>query len=133
MNAIPACAEVDAARTLRLAVPCDLPPGPVDVVVQLPESDNEEGLPPDLAEQVASLAVLTDEELWRAARTRLADEAADRLSELNDLRQRAGLSAAEAAEAAALLRQYERAILIRAKAAGILYSRGHDISVLLKP
>src|ERR671936_73237 len=98
MTAIPVRAEVDATRTLRLAVPCDLPPGPVDVIVQLPSAD-EDQLPPDLAAAVASLELLTDEELWRAARSRLADEASARLAELNDLRQRAGLSAAETAEA----------------------------------
>jgi hypothetical protein len=33
MTTITARAEVDESRTLRLAVGCDLPPGPVEVVV----------------------------------------------------------------------------------------------------
>jgi hypothetical protein len=132
MTAIAARAEVDAARTLRLAVPCDLPPGPVDVVVQVPATGGD-GLPADLAAAVASLGLLTDEELWQAARGRLADEASARLAELNDLRQRAGLSAAEAAEADALARQYEWAVLIRARAAALLRARGRDVAGLLRP
>src|SRR5436190_501338 len=132
MTAIAARAEVDAARTLRLAIPCDLPPGPVDVVVQLPAPGGDQ-LPPDLAAAVASLELMTDEELWRAARGRLADEASARLGELNDLRQRAGLSAAEAAEADALARQYEWAVLVRASAAARLRARGRDVSGLLQP
>src|SRR5437868_3664867 len=90
MTAIAARGEVDAARTLRLAVPCDLPPGPVDVVVQVPANGDQ--IPPDIAAAVASLEQLTVDELERAARGRLADEASARLAELNDLRQRAGLS-----------------------------------------
>ncbi len=131
MTAIAVRGEVDAARTLRLAISCDLPPGPVDVVVQLPSTDGD-GLPSDLAAAMASLEQFTDEELWRAARGRLAEEASARLAELNDVRQRAGLSTAEAAEADTLSRQYEWAVLIRARAAALLRTRGRDISGLLK-
>src|SRR5205085_3353545 len=102
MTTIAARAEVDAARTLRLAVPCDLPPGPVDVLVQLPRSVNGDGLPADLAAAVASLELLTDEELWRAARSRLAAEAAERLEELHFRQQRAELTEAECGDVAAL-------------------------------
>ena len=121
MTAIAARGEVDAGRTLRLAVPCDLPPGPVDVLVQV--SPNGAHLPPDIALAIASLEQLTDEELQRAARGRLADEALSRLSELNDLRQRSGLSAEQSAEADTLARQYESAVLVRARAAAILKTR----------
>ena len=43
------------ARTLRLAVPCDLPPGPVDVVIQIGAAADGNQLPPDPAALVASL------------------------------------------------------------------------------
>ena len=56
-----------------------------------------------------------------------------RLAELNDLRQRAGLSPAESAEADALIRQYESAVLIRARATAILAARGRDVSGLRQP
>jgi hypothetical protein len=130
MTAIATRAEVDDARTLRLAVPCDLPPGPVDVVVQLPTPAGDE-LPADLAAAVASLGLLTDEELWRAARSRLAAEAAERLEELHFRQQRAAITDAERGEMAALTGQYEWAVLIRAKAVEQLMARGHDVSGLL--
>ncbi len=93
----------------------------------------DDGLPADLATEMASLQVLTDEELWRAARNRLADELVQRTEELHHKRQREGLTAAEADEAAQLVRQYERVMLLRAEAARLLRARGHDVSGLLAP
>jgi hypothetical protein len=90
-------------------------------------------VPDDPANAVADLHLLDDAALWQAARGRLAAAALERLGELNDLRQRAGLSAAEAAEAAALTRQYEQAVLVRARAAALLRARGHDVSGLVGP
>lgn len=131
MTAIATRAEVDADRTLRLTMPCDLPPGPVDVVVQLPSNGDE--LPADVAEVVDSMALMADDELWRAARGRLADEARQRLEDLNDLQQRAGLSDSERQEHAALIRQYDLAVLVRAEAVALLRGRGHDVSGLFAP
>jgi hypothetical protein len=133
MTAIATRAEVDDSRTLRLAVPCDLPPGPVDVVIQFPAPPTGDELPAELAAAVASLAVLDDEVLWRTARGRLADELSRRTEELHHKRQREGLTAAETEEVAGLVRQYERVLLLRAKAAELLRARGHDVSGLLTP
>jgi plasmid stability protein len=91
----------------------------------------EDELPPDLAEAVSSLAVLDDESLWQAARTRVPEEAAERLEQLHFKRQREGLTAGETDEAAVLLQQQERVMLVRARAAGLLHQRGHDVSTLL--
>jgi hypothetical protein len=132
MTTIATRAEVDAARTLRLAIPCDLPPGPVDVVVQLPTAGGDE-LPVELAAAVASLDVLTDDELWRAARNRLAEELSSRAEQLHHKRQREGLTAAESEEEDNLVRQYERIMLVRAKAAQLLRTRGHVVNGLLDP
>src|SRR5262245_14397641 len=71
----------------------------------------------DLEEAVAPLALLDDEALWRAARSRLVEEASTQLEELHLKRQRQGLTDAEAQALAALVRQYERAMLVRARAA----------------
>jgi hypothetical protein len=101
-------------------------------VVQLPSPAGDE-LPPDLAAAVASLALLDDATLWQTARNRLADELSRRTEELHHKRQREGLTAAEAEEVAGLVRQYERVLLLRAKAAELLRARGHDISGLLAP
>jgi hypothetical protein len=88
-------------------------------------------LPDDLAEAIASLALLDDEDLFRAARSHLATEAATELEELLLKRQREGLTAPEEATLSSLTRQYERAMLIRAQAAVLLKERGHDVSTLL--
>jgi hypothetical protein len=89
-------------------------------------------LPGDLEEAISPLAVLDDEALWRAARSRLAPEDATRLEELHHKREREGLSEDESQVLAGLLRQYERAMLVRAQAAALLRQRGHDVSVLVE-
>ena len=62
-------------------------------------------LPAVLAEAVSPLALLDDDALWRAARSRLAAEAAQ-LEDLHLKRQREGLTDAEAQTLAGLVRQY---------------------------
>jgi hypothetical protein len=76
------------------------------------------------------LALLDDESLWRAARGRLAAEAAERIEQLHLKRQRDDLTETEVQELAALMRRYERAMLVRAQAAALLRQRGHDITSL---
>jgi hypothetical protein len=88
-------------------------------------------LPPDLSEALSPLSVLDDEALWRAARSRLAPEAVAQMEELHRKRQREGLDEAEARMLAGLVRQYERAMLVRAQAAALLRQRGHDVAGLL--
>ncbi len=90
-----------------------------------------EGLPDDLEQALAPLELLDDAELWRAARSSLLQEAARRLEELHHKQQREGLTTHEDEERAHLVRQYERAMLVRAQAAALLKERGHDISSLL--
>jgi plasmid stability protein len=85
----------------------------------------------DLEASLAQLALLDNEALWRAARTTFAADAAHQLEDLHLKRQREGLTEGEAQAAAALLQQYERAMLVRAQAAALLKQRGHDVSVLL--
>lgn len=98
------------------------------VAAAVPVADE---LSEDLAEAISPLAVLDDEALWRAARDRFPTEAAERLESLGQKRQRDGLTEAEAQEAAILIRQYERVMLVRARAAALLKQRGHDVSSLL--
>jgi hypothetical protein len=88
-------------------------------------------LSPELTEAIASLTALDDAELWRAARSHLPAEDAERFEELNAKRQREGLTDGEADETAALARRYERAMLVRAQAAALLGGRGQDVSSLL--
>jgi plasmid stability protein len=85
----------------------------------------------DLEAAISPLSLLDDEELWRAARSSFSVEAAQQLEELNLKRQREGLTEAEAQIAAALVRQYERAMLVRAQAAALLKQRSYDVSSLI--
>jgi plasmid stability protein len=100
------------------------------VATAVPVADE---LPADLTEALSPLAFLDDAALWRAACTHLPGDAAEQLANLNIKRQREGLTEAEAQQAAALIRQYEHAMVIRAQAAALLKQRGHDVSSLLAP
>lgn len=93
------------------------------------EHSNE--IPAELMQAIIGLPTLSDDALWRAARTRISQRASARLQMLHEKRQREGLEAAEAEEAARLTRQYERAMFIRAHAAALLKDRGYDVSTLL--
>ena len=73
---------------------------------------------------------LDDAALWQAARSRLSAEKSAQLELLHFKRQREGLSETEARTLAELVQQYERAMLIRARAVAILKLRGHDLSGL---
>jgi len=90
-----------------------------------------EMLPDDLEQAIAQLVCLDEAALWQAARSRLASDAVERLSELNAKRQREGLTEAEQQESELLTYQYERMVLVRAQAALLLKQRGHDVSCLL--
>ena len=87
----------------------------------------DDPLPTDLAGDVAAVALLDDADLWRAADNRLPEEAAGRLEALHLKRQRDGLTSDEDQARAALVRQYERAMLVRAEAVAQLHRRGHVV------
>jgi hypothetical protein len=89
-----------------------------------------DSLPHQLAEEVSRLTLLDDEALRQAARSQLPAEASARLEELHLKRQRGDLSEIEAQSLPELVRQYERSMLIRARAAAILKQRGYDVSIL---
>jgi len=98
------------------------------VATAVPVADE---LPADLVEAISPLALLDDEALWRAARSRLSPAVAAQMESLHLKRQREGLTEAEAQTLAGLVRQYERAMLVRAHAAALLKQRGHDVSGLI--
>lgn len=91
----------------------------------------EDALPPDVAEAVEALEFLDDASLWRAASSRLSSHAGKRLESLNEKGQRERLTDEEEQDRARLVRQYERAMLVRAQAALLLKQRGHDVASLL--
>ena len=100
----------------------------VDAVAMLPDEPDE--LPADMAEAIAALHLLPDEQLWRAARQSLAPEKSSEIEELHRKRQRDGLSASEIEALATLMKEYTRIMLVRARSAALLRQRGHDVSEL---
>lgn len=88
-------------------------------------------LPADLSEAISPLSLLGNDDLWRAARSHLSTEASAQLEGLHLKRQSEGLTESEEQTLASLVRQYERAMLVRAQAAALLKQHGHDVSVLV--
>ena len=82
------------------------------------------GLPADLAEAVAGLHLLDEPALRRAANSRLSDEALAELEALHFKQRREGLTEAEDRDRQELMRQYERAMLVRSEATALLHARG---------
>ena len=103
----------------------------VDAVATLSDDPDEpDELPADMAEAIAALHLLGDEELWRAARQRLAPEKASEIEELHRNRQRDGLSASELEALTTLMKEYTRIMLVRSRSGALLKQRGHDVSEL---
>ncbi len=92
----------------------------------------EASLPDDMAVAVESLDLLDDDDLWRAARSTLALEKQEQLEALNFKQQSEGLTQSESDIQRTLLHAYDRAVLVRARAAELLVERGHDIAELLR-
>jgi uncharacterized protein YutE (UPF0331/DUF86 family) len=74
-----------------------------------------------------SLSLLDDDDLLRAAESRMPEPLASRLEELNWQRQATGLDEREEEEASRLVRLYEHTLLVRATAAKLLKERGRDL------
>ena len=93
----------------------------------------EEEIPADIQEAVAALPSLNDEALWQTARSsRLTPKQSEEIEHLHFKRQREGLTATEKDQLADLMHQYDKALLVRAHAVGLLHDRGHDVSTLLE-
>lgn len=91
-----------------------------------------EELPAEIEAALYGLETLDDDALWQAARTTLPEEVSERLEELHFEERRREPTQAESGELSALLRQYERTLLVRARAARLLKERGHDVDSLIR-
>ena len=85
----------------------------------------------ELEEVLQPLELMTDDDLWNAARSRLPRSLSSELEKLHQKRQRDGVTKAERERAKLLTEQFERCLLIRARAIELLQGRGHDVSQLL--
>ncbi|MCU0501667.1 MAG: hypothetical protein MUC51_07840 [Anaerolineae bacterium] len=84
-------------------------------------------LPPDLADDLAAMAMFSDAALWAATESSLSAVEERRLRQLTHARGRRSVSAAESAELQRLLDAYDRSVLRRAKAFAILAQRGYEL------
>lgn len=89
-------------------------------------------LPDDITHDLAQMEFLTDDELWQAARITPTAKEAERMQALVWKRQQTGLTANETQEVEQLLTRYNRMMLVRAKAAVLLKTRGYDPAILLQ-
>jgi hypothetical protein len=87
-------------------------------------------LPSSLEDELAQLNVLSDESLWRIARSRLNPLQAAKLERLHLKAQRQPLTATERKQEQIVVHEYERVLLLRARAARLLKDHGIDISSL---
>jgi len=85
----------------------------------------------DVRQFVASLELLDNAGIERAARGRLAAELAAEIETLHLKQQREGLTDTERTRCTELVRAYERSMLIRAHAAALLKKRGVDVEGLV--
>jgi hypothetical protein len=88
-------------------------------------------LPPDLADELSAMHLLSDEALREALPPTLSPDDQHRLQHLNHIGSEQTLTATEATEQATLLYAYHRSILRRAQAMAILSQRGHAVHHLL--
>jgi len=88
-------------------------------------------LPTHLEDELSQLEVLSDQLLWQIARRRLNPIQAGKLERLHQKAQRQPLTASERKQEQALIHEYERVLLLRARSARLLKDRGVDISTLL--
>lgn len=80
---------------------------------------------------LAQLDVMSDQELWKAART-MADTAQQAAAhKLLEKLKLVGLTESEEEQMKLFSEMFNRTMLIRSKAAAILYQRGHDIDELI--
>lgn len=86
-------------------------------------------VPPEMVGKLSQMSVMSNGELWQAARSAMTVEQQQRLEALNDNQQREGkLLPEERAEQEALLKRYGEIMLTRAHAALLLKQRGYDVS-----
>ncbi len=88
-------------------------------------------LPAEVEAALAALAGLSIDELWKIVRRPAPPEVAERLAELNDRRQREGLSDAEERIADDLAERLDLVMVMRAEAVALLHARGEDVSELV--
>ena len=102
----------------------------LDVILSALRQDD--ALPDALASTLDQLRLLDSQTLLQMARSHLSAEESAQLEAFNMKQQREGLDAHERQCRDDLLRQYERTLLVRAEAAGLLQERGVEVATILQ-
>ncbi len=84
-------------------------------------------LPPDVRTDLEAMAMFNDAALWAASESALSPAQQRRLAQLNHAGGERPLTAAESAEQAHLLEQYQHSLLRRAYALALLAYRGYAL------
>lgn len=93
----------------------------------------EDQLPGEMQQAVADLAQLDETTLWRIARTsHLTQEQSEAIEELLFKQQREGLTLEEKGQLEQLRHEHDKALLVRARAIGLLQDRGQDVKPLFE-
>ena len=104
-----------------------------DEVVEVVARAFDDDIAPATADLLEELPLLSDHDLWQAARMYIPADQAERMQELVWKEQAEGLTTAEQDEAGQLQRNAHRVMLVRGEAAALLAERGHDVDVLIAP
>ncbi len=95
------------------------------IALGLEKSDSETHL---LEEFLQPLEMMADDDLRNAARSRLTHSLSNELEKLHQKRQRGGITQVEQDRAKQLTEQFERCLIMRARAIELLHARGHDVT-----
>lgn len=87
----------------------------------------EEDLPAELRNELSSLMLLSDDELWAIARSEMDEKLQDRLEALMSIRDSRALSSEEDSELGSLLTKSESLMVKKAEAYRLLTRRGFSI------
>jgi uncharacterized protein YnzC (UPF0291/DUF896 family) len=93
----------------------------------------EDQLPRDIQQTVADLAQMNEVALWETARnSHLTQEQSEVIEELLFKQQREGLTVEEKVQLEQLRHEHDKALLVRARAIGLLQDRGQDVKPLFE-
>ncbi|HEU5198095.1 MAG TPA: hypothetical protein VFU32_00585 [Ktedonobacterales bacterium] len=93
----------------------------------------EDQLPGDMQQATADLAQMSEAALWRTARnSHLTQEQSEAIEELLFKQQREGLTIVEKVQLEQLRHEHDKALLVRARAIGLLQDRGQDVKPLFE-
>jgi plasmid stability protein len=93
----------------------------------------EDQIPRDIQQSVDDLAHLDEAALWKTARnSHLTQEQSEAIEELLFKQQREGLTVEEKAQLEQLRHEHDKALLVRARAIGLLQDRGQDVKQLFE-